>query len=161
MEYQSRLKSLEGTLISKFMVKNKIPGTDSQDDIIVELYRLASLVYLWRGSACPGIRDTRLGALIDRGFDLIRDLKQCDRSFPLMVIGSEARSDEERIVMLDLIQRTGARHNEGILMRLRIGLEMIWSQRDLEADEDEYFDQLYLHRMDTVISSACTLPFFS
>jgi hypothetical protein len=65
------------------------------------------------------------------------------------------------VLLLELIQKTGAKHNDSSLMRIKAGLEMVWSQRDLEADEDEYSDLSYLHRLDTIISSSCTLPFFS
>ncbi|RFU80104.1 zinc-finger transcription factor [Trichoderma arundinaceum] len=161
VEYQSQLIQLEGTLIDKLMLKTTITESDAEEDIITELYRLATLVYLCCGSASPCIRDRRLDALIDRGFYLIKKLNTCERTFPLILLGSEARNDEERMVLLELIQRTEASHNDSNLMRTKTGLAMLWSQRDLEADEDEYSDLSYLRRMDTVISSACTLPFFS
>lgn len=64
------------------------------------------------------------------------------------------------MLLLELIHKTRAKHNDSSLMRVRAGLDMVWSQRDLEADEDEYSDLSYLYRLDTIISSACTLPFF-
>ncbi|KAM0249710.1 hypothetical protein ACHAQJ_008912 [Trichoderma viride] len=160
-EYQSQLRSLEGALISSPVPKTTITESDEGEDIIAELYQLATLVYLWNGSASPCIRDRQLDAVIDRAFYRIRKLSTCERSFPLIILGSEARNDEERMLLLELVHRTEAKHNDSSLMRIKGGLEMVWSQRDLEADEDEYSNLSYLHRLDTVISSACTLPFFS
>ncbi|KAK4061986.1 transcriptional regulator family: Fungal Specific TF [Trichoderma aggressivum f. europaeum] len=162
IEYQSRLCSLESTLINDSVAKTTTPGSDEGEDIIVaELYQLATLVYLLNGSSSSRIPDHQLDGLIDRGFCLIRKLRTCERCFPLLILGSEARTDEERMLLLELIHKTGAKHNESSLMRVRAGLEMVWSQRDLEADEDEYSELSYLHRLDTVIGSSCTLPFIS
>ncbi|KAL7958004.1 fungal-specific transcription factor domain-containing protein [Trichoderma compactum] len=161
VEYQSRLRLLESTLINGPVAKTIITGSDERQDIIAELYQLATLVYLFNGSASSCIPDHQLGGLIDRGFYLIRKLSTCERSFPLLILGSEARNDEERMLLLELIHKTGTKHNDSTLMRVRAGLEMVWSQRDLAADEDEYSHLSYLHRLDTVIGSACTLPFIS
>ncbi|UKZ82852.1 hypothetical protein TrVFT333_010652 [Trichoderma virens FT-333] len=160
-EYQNRLRSLESTLINNPVPKTTITESDEGEDVIAELYQLATLIYLFNGSASSFIVDHQLDGLIDRGFYLIRKLNTCQRSFPLLILGSEARNDEERMLLLELIYKTGAKHNDSSLMRIRAGLEMVWSQRDLEADEDEYSDLSYLHRLDTVIGSACTLPFIS
>lgn len=143
------------------MPKTTVVDSDEGEDIIAELYHIATLVYLFNGSASPCSLDYQLDGLIDRGFHLIRKLSTCERSFPLLILGSEARNDEERMLLLELIQKTGAKHNDSSLVRIKAGLEMVWSQRDLEADEDEYSDLSYLHRLDTIISSSCTLPFFS
>lgn len=143
------------------MPKTTIIESDDGEDIIAELYHLATLVYLFNGSASSCTLNHQLDGLIDRGFYLIRKLSTCERSFPLLILGSEARNDEERMLLLELIHKTGAKHNDSSLMRIKAGLEMVWSQRDLEADEDEYSELSYLHRLDAIISSACTLPFFS
>lgn len=143
------------------MPKTSIAESNEGEDITAELYYVATLVYLFNGSSCSSALDHQLDGLIDRGFNLIKKLSTCERSFPLLILGSEARNDEDRILLLELIHKTGAKHNDSSLMRIKAGLEMVWSQRDLEADEDEYSDLSYLHRLDTVISSACTLPFFS
>ncbi|KAM0444331.1 hypothetical protein ACHAO4_010283 [Trichoderma viride] len=160
-EYQSKIHSLESTLINNPVPKTTIIESDDGEDIIAELYHLATLVYLFNGSASSCTLNHQLDGLIDRGFYLIRKLSTCERSFPLLILGSEARNDEERMLLLELIHKTGAKHNDSSLMRIKAGLEMVWSQRDLEADEDEYSELSYLHRLDAIISSACTLPFFS
>ncbi|EHK50778.1 hypothetical protein TRIATDRAFT_183282, partial [Trichoderma atroviride IMI 206040] len=136
-EYQSKLRSLESTLINNPMPKTTITESD-EEDITAELYHLATLVYLFSGSASSCTLYHQLDGLIDRGFYLIRKLSTCERSFPLLILGSEARNDEERMLLLELIHKTGAKHNDSNLMRIKAGLEMVWSQRDLEADEDEY-----------------------
>ncbi|KAL6786465.1 fungal-specific transcription factor domain-containing protein [Trichoderma sp. SZMC 28012] len=162
VEYQSRLRSLQSTLINDPVAKTTITGLGEREDVIItELYQLATLVYLFNGTASSCIPNHQLDGLVDRGFSLIRKLSTCERAFPLLILGSEARNDEERMLLLELVHKTGAKHNESSLMRIRAGLEMVWSQRDLEADEDEYSDLSYLHRLDTVIGSACTLPFIS
>lgn len=161
VEYQSRLRSLESTLINDPVAKANITGLDEKEDVIAELYQLATLVYLFNGTASSCVSDHQLDGLVDRGFYLIRKLSTCERAFPLLILGSEARNDEERMLLLELVHKTEAKHNESNLMRIRAGLEMVWSQRDLEADEDEYSELSYLHRLDTVIGSACTLPFIS
>lgn len=160
-EYQIRLRSLEGALISNAMPKTTVIESDMGEDIIAELYQLATLVYLCNGSASPYLRDPQLDASIDRAFYHFRKLNKYERTFPLVILGSEARNDEERALLLELIHRTETKVNGSNTIRMKTGLAMMWSQRDLEADEDEYSDQSYLHRLDTVISSACTLPLFS
>ncbi|KKP00183.1 hypothetical protein THAR02_07707 [Trichoderma harzianum] len=161
VEYQSQLRSLESTLINDPVAKTTTTGLDEREDAITELYQLATLVYLSNGTASSCIPNHQLAGLVDRGFCLIRKLSMCERAFPLLILGSEARNDEERMLLLELVHKTAAKHNESNLMRIRAGLEMVWSQRDLEADEDEYSNLSYLRRLDTVIGSSCTLPFIS
>jgi hypothetical protein len=160
-EYQVQLRSLEGTLIQNAVRETAMTESSEKEDIIAELYQLATVVYFISGSASPCVLNQQLEDLVNRGFYLITKLGTCERSFPLLILGSEARNDEERMILLETIHKTEAKHNDSSLMRIKAGLEMVWSQRDLEADEDEYSDLNYLHRLDTVISSACTLPFFS
>ncbi|KAL6691247.1 fungal-specific transcription factor domain-containing protein [Trichoderma pleuroticola] len=161
IEYQSRLRSLESTLLNDPVAKTTTAESDERKGIVAELYQLATLVYLFHGSASSCILNHQLDGLIDRAFCLIRKLSTCERSFPLLILGSEARNDEERMLLLELVHKSEAKHNDSSLMRTRVGLEMVWSQQDLEADEDEYSDLSYLHRLDTVIGSSCTLPFMS
>ncbi len=115
---------------------------DSPDGLLIlELYQLAMLVYLNRAN--PRLNPaSRTQMQIDRGFEIFAQLRSCERQFPVFVLGCEARSDEQRAVLLDLISRT----EKGVASRSfnygRRLSQAVWAQDDLADGELDYLDKL-------------------
>jgi hypothetical protein len=120
-----------------------VPSTsgDSQDKLVLELYQLAMLVYLNRAN--PKLSPpSRTQQQIDRGFEIFTQLHSCPRQFPIFILGCEARSDDQRAVILDLICKT----EEGVSTRsfnyCRELLQALWAQDDLASGDIDYLDKL-------------------
>ncbi|KAI1323488.1 hypothetical protein F5Y16DRAFT_344436 [Xylariaceae sp. FL0255] len=79
---------------------------DAETAKITELHRLAILTNISR--AYDGLFDEPrdLERSLDRAFALVQGTKTCQTKFPLFIIGGEAKTDEQRVRVLDLMERT-------------------------------------------------------
>ncbi|KAB5536210.1 fungal-specific transcription factor domain-containing protein [Coniochaeta sp. 2T2.1] len=135
-----------------------IPATpqDTPDTpVILELYQLALLVYINRAN--PKLQPpAKTQQHVDRAFELIPRVRACDRQFPVFVLGCEARSDEQRSAVLDLIARTERGVSSRSFNYVRILLQAVWAQDDLAAGGEVD----YLQKISFVISCCRILPTF-
>ncbi|TGJ88111.1 hypothetical protein E0Z10_g691 [Xylaria hypoxylon] len=157
---QKRIHAAEHSV--KKVPEPSIPPTSSAKDAkrivsLTELYRVAVLVYIARICESKFGEPRDLTSLIDRGFAQIEQAHTCERLFPIFILGCEANTDERRIMILDLLRRT-EETNVRALDCLRRGLDSVWIQDDLNADQDTALD--YLDKLNVVVSSCPTLPTF-
>ncbi|KAI0120973.1 fungal-specific transcription factor domain-containing protein [Xylariales sp. AK1849] len=111
--------------------------TDDNDDdsnhatLIVQLYQLAMLLYLNRSSG--GLTDQPISTQqhIDKAFAIFPRLSACRQQFPIHVIGCEARTDEQRAVILDVISRTEKMNSSRSFNVCKRILHAAWAQDDL------------------------------
>ncbi|OIW26875.1 hypothetical protein CONLIGDRAFT_620932 [Coniochaeta ligniaria NRRL 30616] len=130
-------------------------GDSPDTPLILELYQLAMLVYINRAN--PKLNPaSKTQKQIERGFEIFAQLRSCDRQFPIFILGCEARSDEQRAVVLDLISRT----EKGVSSRSfnygRVLVQSVWAQDDLASGEIDYLDKLSY-----VISCCKIVPTFA
>lgn len=155
-EYRQRLQKIQE------IVEERLgPDDHGHEDTaarMARLYRLATLVYLGRASGYPG---ARTAAYARAGLRLLADMSQCARLFPLVVIGFEAHTDDERNTVLDLIRRTEQTTVPDLrLACVRQGLlQAMWNQNDLHASERT--QPGYLDKLTTIISFCKQLPSFA
>ncbi|GIC92250.1 uncharacterized protein Aud_008716 [Aspergillus udagawae] len=74
--------------------------------LVMQLYQLAILLFLNRSFEGLILQPLRTQQHIDRAFAILLRLSSCKQQFPIFVIGCEARTDEQRAVVLDVISRT-------------------------------------------------------
>ena len=126
---------------------------------LIELYQLATLVYLTR------ISESRLGflgqprdvtPLLDRACSLLDQIHTCERQFPLLILAYEALTDERRMDILDLVDRTQKHTHVRSMDFFQRGLKCLWVQKDLHADQELKLDHTQLLRV--VFSCSSTLP---
>ncbi|KAF2870606.1 fungal-specific transcription factor domain-containing protein [Massariosphaeria phaeospora] len=108
----------------------------------MELYQLATLIYLDRVTENLLNQSTRTQQHIDRAFTLFSQLSSCERHFPIFVLGCEARADAQRAVILDLIARTETRASSRSFTHVKVLLQAIWAQDDLAESEMDYWNKL-------------------
>ncbi|KAK4151562.1 fungal-specific transcription factor domain-containing protein [Chaetomidium leptoderma] len=157
-DYKSFLKILDWRIRSI-----ELPATadgNADASLGMELYRLAMLVYLSRASdSTTNLRNQstrRTQQHIDQAFAILARLGSCDRQFPVFILGCEARSDDQRAVVLDLISRTEKGHSSRSLNLVRLLLQAIWAQDELGIKGDmNYWDKLSY-----IISCCKILPAF-
>ena len=130
--------------------------TNPDTPLLLELYQLALLVYLNRAN--PKLHPPhRTQQHIDRAFKLFRQVRACDRQFPVFILGCEARSDEQRAAVLDLIERTEGDVSSRSFNYVKILLQAVWAQDDLAGAGGEIG---YLQKISYVISCCRILPTF-
>ena len=132
-DHQNHLKVLDWRL-------RKIPVATT----VEELYQLATLIYLDRTSNSLLDQPLKIQQHIDKAFAVFSQLDCCERQFPLFVLGCEARTDEQRAIILDLISRTEANAASRSLSYVNLMLQAIWAQDDLvdEPRNLNYADKL-------------------
>jgi hypothetical protein len=114
-------------------------GTQESDRVsgMAELYRLAALIYLKRVAGGVSVDDTlswsKVQSWVEEALDLLKDtVKTCERPFPLFVIALEARTDDQRHLVLQVIDNTIKERVFSTLPSLWRMVEAAWVQDDLE-----------------------------
>lgn len=126
------------------------PGTEN----IAELYRIAGLIYLYRAGRCVSSDNSQVRSMVRIGLDLAAELQTCPRAFPIFILGCEAHSDEERLVILDFLRRTQARRKIVSIAGVQQFIEASWAQDDLRPDEG--LD--YIKKLDAIMSHCEHIP---
>ncbi|KAF5005113.1 hypothetical protein FDECE_8433 [Fusarium decemcellulare] len=141
VDYREYLKVLEWRLRT-IPIKGPKDAAATDSHELVELYQLATLVYLRRASM--GITPERPQTVkwVHRGLGLLKDFKTCAHPFPLLIFGCEAYTDEERASILELISRTEISTPFRNLGFVKAILQTIWVQNDLAEGQLEYIQNL-------------------
>lgn len=121
-----------------------------------ELFKLSLLVYLERTLGDSPGQSAKLRKMINKAFSTFSELKALPWRFILLILGCEARSDEDRIVVLDLISRTENSNSVRSLQSMKGTIESLWAQDDLWDQELNYTD-----KFTAVVSSSEILPSFT
>ncbi|KAI1311765.1 fungal-specific transcription factor domain-containing protein [Xylaria venustula] len=159
---QEKIHSLEVSVINVPVPFTPPISSSTNEDArevatLTELYRSAVLVYIARICENKFGESRDLTRLLDRSFAQLEQAHTCHRLFPVFILGCEANTDERRIIILDLLRRTEETHIRS-LNSIRRGLDSVWIQDDLNADEDTALD--YVHKLNVVVSSSPTIPTF-
>ncbi|KAH7150692.1 fungal-specific transcription factor domain-containing protein [Fusarium sp. MPI-SDFR-AT-0072] len=153
-EYENSLRCLENKITSVVPLAPKgIPDTMSDLSITwvatMDLLKLAALIYLKRASRNFSGTSPQIDAMVDKAHVLIDDLETFNLAFPLLIIGCEARTDEQRMRILEHIKRAMRTSTLRSLHGLQNILQQIWVQDDLAVD----YELDYLKKLDAIISS--------
>jgi hypothetical protein len=112
------------------------PGDQSEDVAVKELFVLATLVYFERKSSQLVGSSSKTDNWIEDAFLILSKIKHCNKPFPLLIFGLEARTDSRRLLILEIVDRTTEKANAGGIVSLRKLLLKAWVQHDLKDDED-------------------------
>jgi hypothetical protein len=155
MELESRIDNAlyDPRLVSIVFINNK----KTRRGNILDLFRLAVLIYFDRVSNHFSGRSLKIDGWINSAFGIISELQVCKQQFPLLVLGCEARTDEQRIIIMDAIYATAkATYSRSIHILLAL-LQSIWNQDDLQTEcEIDYGVKLkvIVNSCETVLSFA-------
>ncbi|KAI5854500.1 hypothetical protein GGS23DRAFT_590628 [Durotheca rogersii] len=151
-DYRSFLKVLDWRI--RCLPISTVAG-DASAALLDELYQLAMLVYLNRATGDLLGQAAKTQQQIDRGFSIFTQLSSCERQFPVFILGCEARTDEQRAVVLDLIARTEKKVSSRSFNFVRLLIQAIWAQEDLSDGEINYWDKL-----SSIIGCCSIMPTF-
>lgn len=118
---------------------------------IVELFRLAALIYINRVSEDILGQAAQTQKHIEDGFLLLSKLVACERQFPIFVLGCEARTDEQRAIIMSVISRTERKVTSRSFNHVTVLLHAVWAQDDLANVQINYWNKL------TSVISHCTI----
>jgi hypothetical protein len=161
-EYDKSLKGLE-LRIQNFRATKIIDSPTKPGDIKslmpkqneTELYMLSLLVYLERTARNFSGHSAKLTSYVDEAFEVLSRLETCISPFPLLILGCEARSEERRMIILELMDDIDTQSQS--LQGVSRMLQAIWTQDDLATERE--LD--YAMKLDTVISSYPIMPTFA
>jgi hypothetical protein len=100
-----------------------------------------------------------LDSLIDALFNGPVKTCNCQHFFPLLILACEARKDEQRVAILNLIDRTQRDTRIRSIKGVTHAIQSIWVHQDLHADGDLLVN--YLDLLSIGISSGSTIPSFA
>jgi hypothetical protein len=148
-DFEGFLRLLDWRIRSTPIEQSYASPTDTST--VVELHRLAMLVYLNRVSRGLLGEEAKNQQHIDKAFAMFSGLDACERQFPIFILGSEARTDHERAIVLDLMSRTEKKNSSRSLMHAKTLVQAMWAQNDLANGELDYWEKL------TTIISCCSI----
>ncbi|KAK1570177.1 fungal-specific transcription factor domain-containing protein [Colletotrichum navitas] len=138
----------------------KVPDIDDHDSedatLVLQLYQLAILLFFDRCFESLIDQPIRTQQYLDKAFAIVSRLRSCKEQFPIHVIGCEARTDQQRSVVLDVISRTEKMGSSRSWSDCKRILHAVWAQDDL-ADGN---DINYLYKLTSVMSHCIMLPSF-
>jgi hypothetical protein len=132
-----------------------LPFPDTLDPTF-ELFYLSVLVYFNRMTDCAIERRSASQTRIQRALTIFATLDSCPRQFPLLIIGCEARTDDDRCTVLELINRTEKTASSRSVDILNALIRAVWVQDDLAGDRE--LD--YREKMTALISVCSFMPMF-
>lgn len=110
-----------------------------QEATVAELYRLAAIIYLLRMAKGEPDNSKSVVPLVDQAYELLDQLVYCERPWPLFVIALEARSEEHRMRMLRVLEKSLERRPLGPMRLVNKMIPDAWTQQDLRESSIDPF----------------------
>jgi hypothetical protein len=132
-----------------------LPLPDTPDPTF-ELFYLSIFVYFNRMTAYALEPRSTNQTRIQRALTIFATLDSCPRQFPLLIIGCEARTDDDRCTVLELIDRTEKTASSRSVDILSALIKAVWVQDDLAGDRELN----YREKMTALISVCSLMPMF-
>lgn len=142
--------------IRSLPLPKEVSDDDDYEVLVMKVYQLAMLLYLARSSDGLIDQPIRTQQHMDQAFAIFPRLSSCKHQFPIYVIGCEARTDEQRAVILDVIDRTEKMGASRSLSYCKTLLQAIWAQDDLA----EWNNISYREKLTSVMSHYAVAPAF-
>ncbi|OAG16232.1 hypothetical protein CC77DRAFT_1024123 [Alternaria alternata] len=154
-DYQQSLNDLKSRLNGVDLVTRDEEG-EGDKYYCLQFTRLAGLIYLERVSRNFSGQSIRLDHWKQDALCILAKLKTSPPSFTMFVIGCEAHTDEERLVMLDFFTRLEQVPHLNSLLEAKGLVQTAWIQHDLGVEGELE----YIHKVNLVMSSRDVIPSF-
>ncbi|KAM0635835.1 hypothetical protein ACHAO3_003592 [Verticillium nonalfalfae] len=160
-QYRARVRELRNQV-----QRMRMSGDQMKGDAVAkvraakaEAYRVSTIIYMSRVTGEAVVPESDFPSLVERGLRMTSLIGSCERPLPLLILGSEARTDEARVRVLDLLGASNDRGHHRDLRSVRWLLHALWTQDDLASDEDREVD--YIDKLSYVFSSSVLVPHFA
>ncbi|CAH0051827.1 unnamed protein product [Clonostachys solani] len=144
---ENRLESLQSSF-------SAWTGTVDTPVDLVELYRLAALIYLERASMRSSGPSVKIQKWFQKAYAILEKQEIYHSPFPLLVLGIESRNDEQRKLFLKLVRQAAVTSGSVAMKNVHRMLQSVWLQDDLETER--VLD--YRLKLRAVFSSSEILP---
>lgn len=111
----------------------------TQGTIVAELFRLATLIYLLRMAKGEPESSKSVTTVVEQAYEVLSQLDYCERPWPLFVIALEARSEEHRMSMLRVLEKSLKRRPLGPMTLVNKMIPDAWTQQDLRNSSIDPF----------------------
>lgn len=155
-KYRTELESkLNGTFSSSTVSHLQ---ACSENYKAIEVFRLSVLTYLCRlTDTVNNDKSMKVDGWISKAFDILSDLDTLRYPFPLFVFGCEARTDEQRRTIIELIAKTEEKIPIRAMAHVKSITRSAWVHDDLmDNTRDEAIG--YMDKVNSLISSHVMLP---
>jgi hypothetical protein len=157
-EYQQRLDDLRtnlDTVSSQITDMEELPEKEQKNmENLLELSRLAGLVYLERVSRNFSGQSTHITEWVTRALLILTSLGSCFAPFAIFIISCELDSDEDRMLILELFAKAKEGPYLRSLLDVRALIQTAWNQQDFADDEG----MNYIYKLTLVMSSRNVVP---
>lgn len=133
-DLEARLKSLR-----QIFQSNDVENIQERIDmieLIAELYRVATLIYIERIGRGASRFSPNVVKLVEDAFIILSRLDRCERPFPFFIISCEARTDAQRTLVMNIMDSTSSVRNCGNLKSIRALVQAAWIQDDLHEEQE-------------------------
>ncbi|KAF2092404.1 hypothetical protein NA57DRAFT_50419 [Rhizodiscina lignyota] len=155
-----RIRALEIRLRGLEQCPDGVSGIEPEEKAhrsnIAELFRLATLTYLYRVAKGESRESIDANTIIERAFALLRNVKNCERPWSLFIIALEARTEHHRAIVLEILKESLRMQPVGMIALTKRMIHDAWVQQDLH---DEEIDPLTLYGL--IISRSRVPPCFA
>ncbi|KAL7785832.1 fungal-specific transcription factor domain-containing protein [Trichoderma ceciliae] len=147
-EYQSELhlktvRSLEIRLKYLDQRQSTVAPLDdyeaTQETKVAELFRLAAIIYLLRMAKGEAENSKCVVQAIDEASVVLGQLEYCERPWPLFIIALEARTEDHRMNMLRVLEKSMERRPLGPMTLVNRMIPDAWTQQDLRGSSMDPF----------------------
>ncbi|VUC37314.1 unnamed protein product [Clonostachys rosea] len=121
---------------------------------LIELYRLAALIYLERASTRSSGPSAKVQKWYQKAYPILEKQEIYHSPLPLLILGIEASNDEQRKLFLKLVRQAAVRSGSVAMENVHRMLQSVWLQDDLETER--VLD--YRLKLRAVFSSSEILP---
>ncbi|RYN42116.1 hypothetical protein AA0112_g2031 [Alternaria arborescens] len=154
-DYQQSLNDLKSRLNGIDLVTPDEEG-ESDKYYCLEFTRLAGLIYLERVSRNFSGQSTQLDHWKEDALCILAKLNTYPSSFAMFIIGCEAHTDEERLIILDFFTRLEQGSHLSSSLEAKGMIQTAWIQHDLGVEGELE----YIHKINLVMSSRDVIPSF-
>jgi hypothetical protein len=109
--------------------------SQSQASLTAELYRIATLLYLY--AVCEDLADNmERDYRLNKALNILQQIAVCTSPWPLFIVAGEVTTDTQRILILDVLGRMDKLRHIGNVLVVRQLIEAYWKQLDLNGFGD-------------------------
>lgn len=110
--------------------------SQSQASLTAELYRIATLLYLY--AVCEDLADNmEKDYRLNQALNILQQMAVCTSPWPLFIVAGEVTTDLQRILILDILGRMDKLRHIGNVLVVRQLIEAYWKQLDLNGFGDK------------------------
>lgn len=131
--------------------------SESKTTTIVQLYRLAALLYINRALIGTSEESSHYRRLVDKALSRLAKIRIREAPWAFFIIACKAQTEFQRRYVLQLISETPIERRSSNSDWIQRMMESAWNQDDLHVERNVY----YMKKMSAVISSCPFVPPFA